>query len=455
VWTVAARRWTTQQVVDLAPDARSVAAARRLTSPRPWSQLGCTSSLVWGKCQGGAKQPYQVTVDLSEPAFRCTCPSRKLPCKHGLALLLLWVEHGDAVDEVGTAADFAGEWAERRTAAADRQRARQPAEVADPVAQAQREAKRTETMTAGFEELQRWMADLVRQGLAAARRQPYGFWDAMAARLVDAQLPGLADRVRAMGGAVQTRKDWADHLLAECGRWQLAARAWDRRDTLSPELLGDLRAFIGWPRRADEVAAFPTLADRWVVAGVRQGEDDRIVSQRTWLWGQQSGRWVVVLDFATSAAALRVAHIVGSVVDDALTLYPGSDPVRAAFSGDQQVVASGAAPRTGSVPAAVDALATALAANPWRDHLPVALGDVVLAEDAGRWWLQDATGEGGRQAAGGRGTQGDSGRLPVAPGSDPWLPLAISGGHPTTVVAEWEDGMLHPMTVLAPEPVPL
>jgi uncharacterized Zn finger protein len=27
-----------------------------------------------------------VSVDLSGPAFRCTCPSRKFPCKHGLAL---------------------------------------------------------------------------------------------------------------------------------------------------------------------------------------------------------------------------------------------------------------------------------------------------------------------------------------------------------------------------------
>jgi hypothetical protein len=149
----------------------------------------------------------------------------------------------------------------------------------------------------------------------------------------------------------------------------------------------------------------------------------------------------VVLDFATSAAALQVAHVVGSVVDDALTLYPGSDPVRAAFSGDQRVVGHGAVPPARPVPAAVDALATALAANPWRDHLPVALHSVVLIEDAERWWLQDS----------GRGSQ----RLPVAATNDPWVPLAVSGGHPATVVAEWQDGLLHPMTIAADEPVPL
>lgn len=75
------QRWTTQQVVALAPDAASVSAARRLTNLRTWSELGCTESLLWGKCQGSAKAPYQVTVDLTEPAFKCTCPSRKFPCK--------------------------------------------------------------------------------------------------------------------------------------------------------------------------------------------------------------------------------------------------------------------------------------------------------------------------------------------------------------------------------------
>ena len=28
-------------------------------------------------------------MTISEPAFRCSCPSRKFPCKHGLGLLLL------------------------------------------------------------------------------------------------------------------------------------------------------------------------------------------------------------------------------------------------------------------------------------------------------------------------------------------------------------------------------
>ena len=46
----------------LAPDDSSRKAARGLAKPGPWSELGSTDALVWGKCQGSGKTPYQVIV---------------------------------------------------------------------------------------------------------------------------------------------------------------------------------------------------------------------------------------------------------------------------------------------------------------------------------------------------------------------------------------------------------
>jgi hypothetical protein len=303
--------------------------------------------------------------------------------------------------------------------------------VADPEARARRQAEREATMSSGIDELERWLGDLVRQGLAAARRQPYAFWDEMASRLVDSQMPGLAERVREVSGRIAGRQDWADVLLTEAGRWQLAVHAWRARERLDPDLLADLRVFLGWHRRADEVATFPRLADRWIVAGVRQDELERIVSQRTWLYGETTGRWVLLLDFAAAGGTLRTAQTVGSVVDDAVTVYPGADPPRAALSEGHEVVGAGALPRATSVAGAVDQLATWLAANPWRERLPVALSDVVAVADEGGWWLRDPAGD----------------RLPVSALVEPWMLLALSGGRPATVVAEWEGGSLHPLAV--------
>ena len=80
---------TLEAVAALAPDDASAKAAKGLTSAAKWPTLGANDQAVWGECQGSGSKPYQTQVDLSGPAFKCSCPSRKFPCKHGLALLML------------------------------------------------------------------------------------------------------------------------------------------------------------------------------------------------------------------------------------------------------------------------------------------------------------------------------------------------------------------------------
>src|SRR6478752_7814783 len=112
-------RWTQKAVEDAAPDASSLTAARKLATQGPWSQTGSTDALLWGKCQGSGKTPYQVSIDLTGPAYRCSCPSRKFPCKHALALLLLWTSGTGSVAEATQVAGFAQEWAAERSARAE------------------------------------------------------------------------------------------------------------------------------------------------------------------------------------------------------------------------------------------------------------------------------------------------------------------------------------------------
>jgi len=77
------------QVLTLAPDSSSAAAGKKLANAKNWQNQGQNADALWGECQGSAL--YQVRVDLSTLTITCSCPSRKLPCKHGLGLLLLAV----------------------------------------------------------------------------------------------------------------------------------------------------------------------------------------------------------------------------------------------------------------------------------------------------------------------------------------------------------------------------
>ena len=380
-------RWTEERVLQAAPDQASIAAAQRLARPGPWSETGSNDVLVWGRCQGSGKTPYQVSIDLAAPAYRCSCPSRKFPCKHALALLLLWAR-GEAAEAGAQAAEFAEEWSAEIAARADRAERsaarglREPGQQADPAAQAKRLAARIELMDAGMDDFARWLTDLARTGLAAARTQPYAWWDATAARLVDAQLPALADQVRAMGSAVHGRADWADHLLLRAGRWWALTRAWAMRGDLSPEELADLRAVLGWGTASADVQATEALPGPWLVLGAHRSEEGRLLEQRTWLRGPD-GTFVVVLDVAPQGQALAVPQLAGALLDVDVARYPGSAPRRALFAGEARPL--GMAPDLGPGTSIAEALAEeaeAVARSPWRDRHPVLLAGVRFVQAA-------------------------------------------------------------------------
>src|SRR3954468_8235398 len=92
-------QWTPEQVLALAPDASSAKSGKDLSTPRKWLTLGVNDTCAWGSIQGSGKNPYQTSIDFTGPAFKCTCPSRKFPCKHGLGLFLILAQQPGAVTE--------------------------------------------------------------------------------------------------------------------------------------------------------------------------------------------------------------------------------------------------------------------------------------------------------------------------------------------------------------------
>lgn len=416
-------------MVGAAPDQSSLAAARKLAHPGPWSDTGSNDVLVWGKCQGSGKTPYQVSVDTATPAYRCSCPSRKFPCKHALALLLLWAR-GEAADAGEETADFAQEWAKQREERTAERERRQSGQQPDPAAQAKRLADRLALMDAGISDFARWLTDLVRTGLAGARNQPYSWWDSVAARLVDTQLPGLAEQVRTMGSDVHARTDWADHLLFHAGRWWALTKAWGMRDELSPDEFADLRVAVGWATPTAEVQGTQPLPGPWLVLGAHRSDDGRLQQQRTWIRGPD-GMVAVVLDFATQGQALATPQLAGAELDVTVALYPGSAPQRAMFT--TPVTPRGLARSFGegcSIAQALEQESAGVAVSPWRERYPVLLSGVRVSA-AGPGWLRDG-----------------SGALPIVDASLGSL-LALTGGYPVDVFGELEEGRVRPLTVVA------
>jgi len=437
-------RWDRAQVLALAPDAPSQRAAQALLSRRAWPLTGTAGpGALWGECRGSAAAPYRAVVDLSGPAYKCSCPSRKFPCKHVLALLLLWAE-GAVKQEAGEPPGWAAGWLAARAAASGaprgvprgvrgdgppRERGAPGGRPPGPVPSAQRAGQREARVASGMTELGRWLCDQVRQGLAASQQAGYGHWDDIAARMVDAQAPGPAERLRALAAVPHSGAGWDGRLLEEYALLRLLAVAYARQDELPPALRETVRSRIGFSlRQADVLAGGPPARDRWQVLGRRDLEQDRIRVRRTWLRGRVTGRPALVLSFAAAGQGLDGSLAVGTEADADLVFYPGAVPLRALVQA-RHGTCDGRPPPGGTVAGLLASYAAALAGDPWLDSWPAVL-DVTPARSPVPA-VSDAAGD----------------ALPLHPGAgDGWRLLALSGGHPVTVAGEWTPRGLWPLT---------
>src|SRR5262249_15199891 len=148
---------------------------------------------------------------------------------------------------------FVDEWLSGRAKRAEAKavRAAEPAAPPDAQAQARRVEKREGRIESGLAQLETWLADMVSQGLAAARAQSPQDWAQMAARLVDAQAPGLARRVRDLGDLAVSGADWQSDLLVGVARLQLLIDAYRGLDRLPAALAAEVRTIVGWSQPQD------------------------------------------------------------------------------------------------------------------------------------------------------------------------------------------------------------
>jgi len=412
----------------MAPDAPSQRTAQQLASGRAWPLTGAGPGAVWGECRGSAAAPYRTVVDLSGPAYRCSCPSRKFPCKHVLALLLLWAD-GAVQDDPGGPPGWAGSWLAARAGTANRAQPGETAEPKDPRAAARRAEQREARVAAGLAELDRWLCDQARHGLAASQKHGYIHWDDIAARMVDAQAPGLAERLRALAAVPHSGAGWDGRLLEEYALLRLLAVAYRRQAELPGPLRETVRSRIGFSRRqADVLADGPPVRDRWQVLACRDLEQERILVRRTWLRGAETGRNALLLSFAATGQALDESLTVGTEADADLVFYPDAMPLRALVLAKHDII-DGSPPAGGTIGELLAGYATALAADPWLDSWPAVL-DVTPARSP-VLAVSDAAGD----------------ALPLHPGTGECWPLfALSGGRPVTVAGEWTPRGLWPLT---------
>ena len=439
---------TEDQAAALVTDPGTLKRGQELAGPAKWGNLGRTDTAAWGECAGSGSKPYLTGIDLTEPAFKCSCPSRVFPCKHGAGLLLLLARQ-PALLPAGTPPAWLTDWLDKRQAKETEHAAKVSAKKAAPAddptaapsvpsaAQQKRDLQRQNRRQAGAEELETWLLDLVRAGLAELGKKSAAFWETQAARLVDNQLPGLAARLRELAEYPTAGSDWTTRLLGALGETYVLLRAFLNRATLQPALGQDVEQQAGTAPKRDDLLAGPAplvLADTWLVLGQYAWAEERLTGRRSWLYGQQSGRLALLLDFAFGTQAFATPLIPQGKYQGELVFYPGPLPLRAApvaliFQGS----AAHATPPGQSFAQLLDDYATALARQPWLRQWPATLAAAQLHPlPDGRWLLH-------------RAAEATALPLRLADEEMAWQWLAFGGGQPLTFFGEWDGQAFCPL----------
>ncbi|MBA2364615.1 MAG: SWIM zinc finger family protein [Chloroflexia bacterium] len=417
-----------EQIATLAPDARAAAAGRKLESPDHWQKLGRNDAALWGECRGSAL--YHTRVSLADTATKCSCPSHKFPCKHALGLLFLAAHTPAAVPE-SPPPDWVAEWLTKRAEDATKRQTR----ADTPTTRSKRSSKREALVQQGLDSLDLWLADLMRNGLATVETQPVTFWERQAARMVDAQAPGIAARLKAIATIPHSSPDWSRRLLNALGRLALLIEAYRNQSALDPLSQEDVRQATGWTLTQEEVIERgQVIQDEWYCLGRHVTGDERLRTRFTHLLGRKTGRSALVLHFSPVGRPFtEETPLPGTRQCAEVAFWPSAYPQRALVRSTLATPSpiTDTLPGAASIGAYLGEVARATGCQPWLDRFGCALlGVTPVRTDDGLWWVRDHEGYG----------------LPLTSG-EYWDALALSGGSPVDLAGEWDGEVLRPLGV--------
>lgn len=323
----------------------------------------------------------------------------------------------------------------------------------------------------GLRSLSLWLQDRVRGGLGTLQGQPFVFWDNIAARMVDAYMPGVAGWVRRLSVIPASGDDWPARLLEQFARLYLLSEAMENYETLGDDMRANIHAALGWPPSPETLSA--PVESRWVVLGghidyeIDFAARDKMTAQNgpfaavedkyishLWLWVMNpDGRAGLIRQSARNDAEKAGWLAVGETFNAALAYHPGGYPLRAEVGGvpsprqdknsadgvqmdGMKMEGMRVLPGYGNLREAIGAYMTALARNPWLDVFPMIIRGCSPRRHSKGWQLVDE----------------QQGMVAISPDFEKgWPLLSVSGGRAITVFGRWDGAALTPMSAWTDE----
>lgn len=404
-----------------------------MANPAKWVSKGISEEALWGECQGSGSKPYQTQVDLGAIAFKCSCPSRKFPCKHGLGLMLLCARQPGLFAK-STMPAWVSDWINKRAEKEEKKVEKAAEKPVDENAQAKRVQAREQKVSAGIAELMVWIKDIVRGGILTIPEKTPAYWDNMARRMIDAQASGLAGMVRNLGATNFWNDGWQSGFIDKLLQLYLVAEGYNNIQNIDPDLQQDLRTVIGFNTNQEELRAQTGVRDTWLVIGKESRDEQQLTIEQNWLYGLETNSYALMLQFTVKGQIPPLNFSPGMYLDATLVYFPSALPYRAivkdyniirqidnvnikTFAGWQQVAG----------------YETILNSRlPFRSEMPLVIASLTPVFYQKQWWLQDS--------------EGCLCKI-SATYTNIWQLIAISGGDPVNMAVIGRENEYRPIGV--------
>ena len=424
----------------LAPDDNTLQRAEQLASPRKWIIAERNDRALWGESRGSSIEPYRAIVDLNGPAYKCSCPVKRFPCKHTLALLLMAADGNAQNFAKNTPPQYVIDWLDARDRRITAKTVPKTEEqtLKSEASKDKTRTDRLELMADGIQDLQNRLLDLIREGIAALDNTPPQYWSEFAARMVDAKVGGVSRRIKSWATLKERYpENWYEQLLAEMGTLYLFTKAFQKCESLLEALQDDILIQAGMTVKKEDLFLQTGTTDDWLVLGqVKTDEEDNLTSRRVWLMGRESGKIALVLDFAFGNIGFSTAWLNGYAYRAEVVFYPAAFPLRVAVKTVEQTTTFSQIVGFQNFIQFLNTYSTVVAQNPWLETFPVLIAHVIPVYYEKQFYLVD----------------GEKKQLKLAVDKNEelgWRLMALSGGKPLAVFGEWANEMLNPLSVFA------
>ena len=171
-------------------------------------------TFISGDCAGSGKNPYVCSADFIDenaPVFRCTCPSRQIPCKHVIGLLLAYMESGNKFAAAEVPEDIL---AKREKKEARVEKAKEKLETAEKENPKEKSAawkksavKKIDAQLTGIDEAEKILFGMVQSGLGSMDAKNINNYTGIVKRLDSYFIPGIQNEINDLLGEIRYNND--------------------------------------------------------------------------------------------------------------------------------------------------------------------------------------------------------------------------------------------------------